>query len=427
MVYHENLNITKSAIMKLLTNINDEDNLLIQLRGNRTAKINYEFVRSETNKGDDLDVKNEQMAFIFENVYDSMVNHLSRGDWDYKYNLFAEFFKINGRLPKHRETYININLGYWYALQKHNYKFGKLSKDRKEKLDLITLDWNKSSENEWNINHKLLLEFYEINKRIPKIRETYNGIFLGSWNNTQKRKYRLKKLSKDKIDKLNSIAPDWNKFKEDKWDIYYKSLSEFYDINKRLPKQKEIYNGINLGYWIQNKRQRYDILSKDKIDKLNLITPDWAKDKNEETWYNNYELLLKFFDVNKRLPRFYNTSGDELMIATWMNNQKNRKNQLGEYRLNKLKLIPGIISDGNSILEDKWEIKFQLLFNYYKINNKLPSSHIIYMGESIGEWLSNQIQRGRKGILLNDRIEKLNQITGWNKKTIIIPYQNNKV
>ena len=63
-----------------------------------------------------------------------------------------------------------------------------------------------------------------------------------------------------------------------------------------------------------------------------------------------------------------------------------------------------------SSLEYNWNKMFKLLQEFYKETNRWPKDKEIYYGKSIGIWFFEQKQRYRKGILLEDRREKIESI-----------------
>lgn len=68
--------------------------------------------------------------------------------------------------------------------------------------------------------------------------------------------------------------------------------------------------------------------------------------------------------------------------------------------------------------QDRWERNFLALQQYAQRtgNSRVPASHVeLYEGRNapIGAWVGYMRQRYRNGILSQQRIEKLESVTGW--------------
>ena len=115
-----------------------------------------------------------------------------------------------GVSSKTSENLDEQKLGDWERTQRSAKKRKKLSKDRIEKLDAINFVWN-PSEYEWNNNYEALIKFLDENDGAypSKESENLNQKKLGAWANSQRSAKKGKKLSKDRLEKLNSIGFRW--------------------------------------------------------------------------------------------------------------------------------------------------------------------------------------------------------------------------
>ena len=69
--------------------------------------------------------------------------------YDENCKILQDFVKEHKRLPKYTEEYQGVNIGIWYTTQKQNYKNGKMSNERKLKLEAIQgWIWGKNKKNE---------------------------------------------------------------------------------------------------------------------------------------------------------------------------------------------------------------------------------------------------------------------------------------
>ena len=398
--------------------------------------------------------------------------------WNEKYKLAEEYYKEHKDLLIPKSYVINgVNLGNWIAWQRQNYKNNKLSEERINKLNKIKMVWvvpkelyNRNSHHKrknpklqkmWEDKYKLAEKYYKEHKDLL-IPYSYvvNDINLGQWISNQRQYYRKNLLSKEKIDKLNKIKMVWvvprelyyrnhkkkpkvNKI-EEQWNEKYKLAEEYYKEHKNLLIPKNyVVNEVNLGYWIVRQRQYYrkNLLSKEKIDKLNKIKMVWVVPKEqynrknkkkpkinilEEQWNEKYKLAQNYYKEHKNLLVPYGYEVNGIKLGYWIFRQRKlyRKNQLSEERIEKLNKI-GMVwvlskeqanrhkynNNTTRFQEDKWNEKFKLAQEYYRKNGNLliPNNYIIN-GVKLGQWIKLQRYLYKQNKLSKNRIYKLEQI-----------------
>ena len=98
----------------------------------------------------------------------------------------------------------------------------------------------------WNINFNRFNEFVKVNGRYPinGAKDDKEERFLGSWVSNQRQAYKNGKLSKNRIEQLNSINFVWD-VREQKWQEHLIALKEFLD--KKTIFIKISLNVINIG------------------------------------------------------------------------------------------------------------------------------------------------------------------------------------
>ena len=144
------------------------------------------------------------------------------------------------------ESYITTNgikLGSWISTQRQDKKKDKLNQDKITKLESL-IGWFWDYDEVWNTNYELLKQYMlDNNNQCPtSTYETTNGIKIGRWINKQREKKKNKKLSQDKITKLESlIGWYWEKRKVRKKDmskpnIQPKKETSNNTTNKQSPK-----------------------------------------------------------------------------------------------------------------------------------------------------------------------------------------------
>ncbi len=166
-----------------------------------------------------------------------------------------------------------------------------------------------SHESRWNANYIELKQLFKMTKGvIPKAKKA-----LTRWAQRQKTAYKANTLSKDKIDKLNSIKY-W------KWDTFEVRVDENIDIlleyvvksKNNNPKvyQKIKYRNLDMGGLIRDIRQKYDSgnLSFKQIKKLEekiLLEPIRVAGKNKY-YDNNFLERTKNAGITKKIKVLLN-------------------------------------------------------------------------------------------------------------------------
>lgn len=213
-------------------------------------------------------------------------------------------------------------------------------------------------------------------------------------------KYRENKLTEKTINKLENLNGwYWGKSKDEKilqmnWDKWFELLKEYTNKYQKIPGIREEYNEFKLGGWCHHQRGNYKDkkLEDSQIKKLEEIKC-WYWEK-EDTWDHRYNLLTEYLYNFKKYP----SKGEEykdFKLEGWCQNQKTKykNNQLSEYKIKKLEEINswkwGEQKDENILLMtwDKW---YEILIEYIKKYDKLPTSKDTYYNFKIGSWCSDQ-------------------------------------
>ena len=310
-------------------------------------------------------------------------------------------------------------------------------------LDRLTMNWDDK--------YELAKTYYEAygNLLIPNKFKTINGIHkddnglpLGSWIRTQRQNLKKGTLSEERIEKLELIGMVWTATlaPDEQWDLMYELAKTYYETNGNLliPQRFKTTNGIDydenglfLGKWTSKQRQNYkkDILSEEKIKKLELIGMVWAiKLTSDEQWDKMYELAKTYYETygNLLIPQRFNTTNgihkddNGLSLGDWIikQRQNNKKNTLSEERITKLESI-GMVWTATLAPDEQWDKMYELAKTYYEaygnllIPNKFKTINGIHKDDNglpLGSWIRTQRQNLKKGTLSEERIEKLELI-----------------
>ena len=176
-----------------------------------------------------------------------------------KLEKLKDFVAEHGRLPKH----IDKPLGQWINTQRGYYKNGTLSDDRIASLEAVT-GWKWEEEDPFPATLENLKAFVAKHGRLPK----HTDKPLCAWINVQRKNYKEKKLSENRIKELEAVA-GWKWKGGGRFLATLAELKAFVAENDRLPKRSD----KPLGNWLNSQRQNYKKrkLSKDRIKALEAV------------------------------------------------------------------------------------------------------------------------------------------------------------
>ena len=137
----------------------------------------------------------------------------SEQQWQTAFESAKKYFEVNGDLnvPKNYMTKDNFNLWQWLESQKKTLKKGALSAERVEKLNTIGMVWDKI-EMQWQKKYKYAEEYFRKfgNLNVSEKYVTEDGVCLGQWVFSQKKKYKCGKLPDKHIKRLSEIGMNLN-------------------------------------------------------------------------------------------------------------------------------------------------------------------------------------------------------------------------
>ena len=238
-----------------------------------------------------------------------------------------------------------------------------------------------------------------------------NGYPLGKWVDRQRVQYKKRKLSADRILRLEELSDSWS------WDLYTDDWEEGFrrvrDYAERegnaLVPQGYTVDDYNLGNWVNNQRNFYkkDKLDPDRIRRLKEV-PGWSWDPHAVAWEKNFRQLKDYVEHNDCVP----ASGP---LGRWVIRQRisyaKDRLRLDPDRISRLNEVPGWTWNART---DKWEEGFGRLWDYVKINGDalVKEGHMVD-GYNLGDWAMTQRMNYAKGTLDRDRISRLTEVPSW--------------
>lgn len=198
----------------------------VRERINKVSNGEYELVGEYTNSRTEVEILHKGCGKVFKCRLNKFVDkkkkcpYCDKGNetlWDRGYEKLVEYKNNFGivDVPKNL-TFNGYKLGRWCLQQKIYYNKGELSQNRIDKLNSIGFIFD-SLEEEWNRRYEQYKRYVSENKTLYVPKQTvYENENLGSWILIQKHRFKVGKLSEERIKKLETIDKDIFKNKKNR-------------------------------------------------------------------------------------------------------------------------------------------------------------------------------------------------------------------
>jgi hypothetical protein len=345
--------------------------------------------------------------------------------WEEKFKELETIINNTGKLPKS---------GGWINVQRREYKAGNISEYRVNKLEKLgggnIWYWHESEE--WDKKFNILLDYIKEFNKLPvgnkKHKLLYKNFNIGSWCQIQRSKYQNNKLPEERINKLNGIELWYWNWDDMNFNKYFNCLIKYIKNNdNQLPKQKIIYEDLNIGNWVSDRRNDYKLnrLSNDKIKKLEEIDV-WYWEKDD--FMIKYDILKDYINDIGELPKI-NTKYKEINLGSWCDGRRQdyKNDRLSKEKINLLEKISGWYwsfdtkTDFKQIIRKEWWLSYNNLKEYQiKYPGEIPSESdkdpsIKKLGRFCGKQrrLKNKKCRKDELPLSQEKKDLLEKIPGW--------------
>ncbi|MCM1234202.1 MAG: Helicase associated domain protein, partial [Ruminococcus flavefaciens] len=176
-------------------------------------------------------------------------------------------------------------LGKWVGNIRTAYKNKKLKPEKIDSLNKLEMIWD-VREYRWNLNYEAAREYFAIHGdlQVPHSYMTKTGLCLGRWLSNQIKTYNGIKtgstpLSKDQIDKLESIGIVWKNKYDYGWDKKYEIAKAYFEEHGNLDiSSNYTMDGMDIGKWINMVRLKMAnpdssnlVLSTERMRQLDVI------------------------------------------------------------------------------------------------------------------------------------------------------------
>lgn len=347
--------------------------------------------------------------------------------WKAYYEAAKNYYNEHGdlRVPITEDNYKGVELSRWISQLRNYRKSGihtsTLTPERIADLDKIGMIWD-VPDYLWETYYNSAVLYHKQNGNldVPSYYVDANGVKLGRWiftlraarKSTNTKRANLSSLQIAKLDELGMI---WENKRAVNWENTYHEAEIYYKKNGNLnvPVGYITDSGCKLGRWIRRQRDKYpDLISKEKIKRLENIGMIWPNDP----WEEKFKLVKKYYDKfgNINIPSDYVDEG--VWVARWLSEQTARFNgkvkgkSLTEQQTEKLKSL-GIVKN-KSRFDIVWDEQYSEVKKYYLNNGdlNLPKNYLSKSGKNLRLWLDRQIKNKNNGKLSAERTEKLNEL-----------------
>jgi len=353
----------------------------------------------------------------FVNRIQAVSVEFATSNWDFMFGQLLAFIQDEGHArPPKGETIESRRLSGWVTKQRGAFRLGVLSDVKVKQLESIHGTWTWDPiEGAWN-EYFEELKMYVAKHGNARPTRTH-GVEYGitEWIVNQRESYSSQKLSKERIDALESVHPSWSwNPLEDDWNFMFNLLKEFEEINGHTRVfATHKFKGHNLGNWVHAQRSkkserpgsRKGGVSKERAERLESLST-WTWDPAEED-LEKYISAIKTYSEefgNSRVPISY--KHNDLFLGKWVSHKRN-KYSLGKLPKEQVELIESTFADWSwSPFKDNWERNQLLLQKFIEINGhaRVPVEYILD-GVKIGSWVQNVKSNYKSGKLSSEQIK----------------------
>ncbi len=258
----------------------------------------------------------------------------------------------------------------------------------------------------WLYYFGLLQNFKELHGH-TNVPSTYeDNPTLATWVTFQRVQYKKNRLSKKRIQKLESLEFIWDPI-DSAWEEMFVKLCKYKEQKGGCSIPQIYAENQKLANWVAVQRRSYakGILSEKQIDQLESIGFVW--NPNDSAWEELFEELCKFKTETGHclVPKEFL---ENPKLGTWVAKQRRlfNSNQLAKSRIEKLESLGFNWHSKN----DRWHKNFNRLAEFKK-----RTGHFNILKENLQDmqfdsWIRTQRTSYRKGTLTQERIDALESI-----------------
>lgn len=346
--------------------------------------------------------------------------------WEASFARLQSYSKRTGDsgVPSQYDDADGYRLGQWVSTQRRVYGRGELAEERDARLARLP-NWRWHTHREaWERGYARLMRFVAEHGHaiVPKGFADADGR-LDLWVLHQRVAYRRgsDKLSAEQIGRL-AETPGWT------WDPIEAAFAKGIERLNRyahqrgnpfVPNDYTDEDGYKLGLWVANRRKDYKDgrLVPERVQALEAID-GWTWSQKGDAWEKGYERLQRFVTEHGHARVHRNYRDEEgYLLGSWVANQRHRykSNRLTQDRVERLRQIDGWTGTSwESRSAENWELGYKWLRQFVEREDyaAVPRAWI-EDGFKLGQWVSMQRTRFKRGKLDPVLTERLERLPGW--------------
>ncbi|HDY67604.1 MAG TPA: hypothetical protein ENH85_07425, partial [Candidatus Scalindua sp.] len=183
-------------------------------------------------------------------VWDPLVSQ-----WKEMFALLKEYKDKHGNYNVPQKWTGNRQLGSWVSSQRAYYRDKKLSNDKIKHLEEIGFEWD-IYESQWEQMFAMLKKYKDKHGDCNVPRDWTENIQLANWANAQRGRYRITKLSDERIKCLEEIGFEWDTL-ESQWEEMFVELKEYKDKHGDCNVSLGWTENKQLAKWVSHQRGYY--------------------------------------------------------------------------------------------------------------------------------------------------------------------------
>ena len=213
----------------------------------------------------------EQLGF----VWDQLI-----AEWEHMFAELIAYKLAHGDCNVPQKWADNPKLGIWCSGQRQAYKANELSADRIARLDQLGFIWNKL-ETSWEQMIVELTSYKQAHGDCKVPRNWADNPALAVWCHNQRGAHARKKLSPDRIARLEQLGFVWDSFGL-AWEQMFAELAAYKQTYGDCNVPNRWADNPQLGSWCSNQKGIYKSkqLSSDRITRLEQLGFLWSPRKN---------------------------------------------------------------------------------------------------------------------------------------------------
>jgi superfamily II DNA or RNA helicase len=329
--------------------------------------------------------------------------------WDERYGELQTFHARYGHANVPRDYGDNPRLAYWVLNQRQARKRGKLAEERVARLDALGFWWNPYAA-EWEEKYSELAQFQAAQGHCNVRREDRVNRQLATWVSEQRMLWRERRLSQEKIKRLEALGFAWDPIAAF-WADRLRELKVFHAMNGHCNVPSRYEASPRLGQWLSGQRHawrkgRLTLEQTRQLDALG-VRPEGRRDSS---WEKQFAALSEYRRRHGHcdVPQLY---PEDRELGTWLAVQRRAKavGRLSAQRVARLEAI-GVVWNA---IDAAWEEKFAALEafkareGHCNVLQKYPDD--VELGR-LGKWLTKQRVAKKRNTLSDQRAASLESI-----------------